>query len=57
MTKLDRMTNDEGMTKSEDRNSQYADDSFWNNDAESVIREEPVKQARLRFGRAHGAIR
>jgi four helix bundle protein len=34
------MTNDEGMTKSEDRNVR-AEDSFWDESAESMIREEP----------------
>ncbi|HEV3099465.1 MAG TPA: four helix bundle protein [Candidatus Udaeobacter sp.] len=34
-----RMTNDERMTKSKDRNG-YAEESFWN-EGEAVIREEP----------------
>jgi four helix bundle protein len=38
-----RMTNDEGMTKSEAQNPSRADDSFRNEDAEWVIREEPEK--------------
>jgi len=37
-----RMTNDETMTKSENR-STSADESFWYNDAESMVREEPAK--------------
>ena len=37
-----RMSNDETMTKSENRNTS-ADESFWYNDAESMVREEPVK--------------
>ena len=52
------MTNDEGMTKSEDR-STSADESFWYNDAESVVREEPAKplvydleERTARFGEA-----
>ena len=38
-----RMTNDEGMTKSEAQKPGSGDDSFWNGDAEWVIREEPEK--------------
>ena len=37
------MTNDEGMTKSEIQKPRTADGSFRNEDAESVIREEPGK--------------
>ena len=36
------MSNDETMTKSENR-SISADESFWYDDAESVVREEPAK--------------
>ena len=36
------MSNDETMTKSENRNIS-ADESFWYDDAESVVREEPTK--------------
>ena len=36
------MSNDETMTKSENRNTS-ADESFWYNDAESVVREELAK--------------
>ena len=36
------MSNDETMTKSENRNIS-ADESFWYDDAESVVREEPAK--------------
>ena len=46
------------MTKSENRNSS-ADESFWYNDAESMVREEPVKprvydleERTARFGEA-----
>ena len=39
-----RMTNDEGMTKSEAQKPGTADDSFWNGDTEWVIREEPEKK-------------
>jgi hypothetical protein len=35
--------NDEGMTKSEARNPCDADDSFWNQDTELVVREETEK--------------
>ena len=52
------MSNDETMTKSENRNTS-ADESFWYNDAESMIREEPVKprvydleERTARFGEA-----
>ena len=38
-----RMTNDEGIMKSEVQKPGSADDSFWNGDAEWVIREEPGK--------------
>ena len=38
-----RMTNDERMTKSEAQKPGSADDSFWNEDVEWVIREEPEK--------------
>jgi hypothetical protein len=38
-----RMSNDEGMTKSEARNPCNADDSFWNEDTELVVREETEK--------------
>jgi four helix bundle protein len=37
-----RMTNDELMTKSENRRAR-AEDSFWNDSAQSVVREEPHK--------------
>jgi len=53
-----RMSNDEGMTKSENRNTS-ADESFWYNDAESRVREEPEKprvydleERTARFGEA-----
>ena len=53
-----RMSNDETMTKSENRNTS-ADESFWYNDAESMVREEPVKprvydleERTARFGEA-----
>ena len=39
-----RMTNDEGMTKSEAQKPGSADDSFPNGDREWVIREEPEKK-------------
>ena len=39
-----QMTNDEGMTKSEAQKPGSADDSFWNEDTEWVIREEPEKK-------------
>ena len=51
-----RMSNDEGMTKSENRNTS-ADESFWYNHAESTVREEPEKPRVYDFGRAHSAIR
>jgi four helix bundle protein len=53
-----RMSNDETMTKSENRNTS-ADESFWYNGAESIVREEPVKprvydleERTARFGEA-----
>jgi four helix bundle protein len=53
-----RMSNDETMTKFENRNTS-ADESFWYNDAESMVREEPVKprvydleERTARFGEA-----
>jgi four helix bundle protein len=39
-----RMTNDQGMTKSENRTSR-AGDSFWNEPAESIVREKSEAQA------------
>jgi len=52
------MSNDETMTKSKNRNSS-ADESFWYDDAESVVREEPTKllvydleERTARFGEA-----
>jgi four helix bundle protein len=59
MTKHEcRMTNDETMTKSENRTTS-ADESFWYNDAESLVREEPAKprvydleERTARFGEA-----
>jgi four helix bundle protein len=52
------MSNDETMTTSENRNTR-ADDSFWSNDAESMVREEPAKlrvydleERTARFGEA-----
>jgi four helix bundle protein len=52
------MSNDETMTKSENRNIS-ADESFWYDDAESVVREEPAKplvydleERKARFGKA-----
>jgi four helix bundle protein len=52
------MTNDETMTESEKRNTS-ADESFWYDDAESVVREEPAKplvydleERTARFGEA-----
>jgi four helix bundle protein len=51
------MTNDEGMTKSKDRNSR-AEDSFWD-DGARLVREEPdakrvygLKERTARFGEA-----
>src|SRR5437667_12066352 len=51
------MTNDEGMTKSEDRNSR-AEDSFWD-DGAGLVREEPdakrvydLEERTARFGEA-----
>ena len=53
-----RMTNDERMTKSKDRKS-CAEDSFWNDHAELVVREEPeikrvydLEERAARFGEA-----
>ena len=53
-----RMSNDEGMTKPEDRNAR-AEDSFWDDGAESIIREEPetkpvydLEERTARFGEA-----
>jgi four helix bundle protein len=50
--------NDEGMTNSEDRKSS-AEDSFWNDHAELVVREEPktqrvydLEERTARFGEA-----
>jgi four helix bundle protein len=52
------MTNDEGMTKSENRTSR-AEDSFWNEHAESIVREESeaervydLEERTARFGEA-----
>ena len=53
------MSNDEGMTKSEAQNLCDADDSFWNEDTELVVREKPAKprvydleERTARFGEA-----
>jgi four helix bundle protein len=53
-----RMSNDETMTKSKKRNTS-ADESFWYNDAESMVREEPARarvydleERTARFGEA-----
>ena len=53
-----RMTNDEGMTKSENR-SAHTEDSFWDDGAESIVREEPemkpvydLEERTARFGEA-----
>jgi four helix bundle protein len=53
-----RMSNDETMTKSENR-TLGADEWFWYNDAESMVREEPAKprvydleERKARFGEA-----
>ena len=53
-----RMTNDETMTKSENR-ATSADELFWYNDSESIVREEPAKprvydleERTARFGEA-----
>jgi hypothetical protein len=53
-----RMTNAEGMTKSEDRNAR-AEDSFWDEGAESIVRDEPetkrdydLEERTARFGEA-----
>ncbi len=52
------MTNDEGMTKSEDRKSR-AEDLFWGASPDSVVREEPetervydLEERTARFGEA-----
>jgi hypothetical protein len=52
------MTNDERMTKSENRNAR-AEDSFWDDGAESIVREEPetkpgydLEERTARFGEA-----
>jgi len=52
-------TNDEGMTKSEDRNAARLEGSFWNANAESVVREKPqanrvydLEERTGRFGEA-----
>jgi hypothetical protein len=52
------MSNDETMTKSENRNTS-ADESFWYNHAESTVREEPerprvydLEERTARFGEA-----
>jgi four helix bundle protein len=52
-----RMTNDEGMTKSEAQNSGNVDDSFRNEDAEWVVRDKPennrvygLEERTARFG-------
>ncbi|HTH18697.1 MAG TPA: four helix bundle protein [Candidatus Udaeobacter sp.] len=54
-----RMSNDEGMTKSEAQNLRDADDSFWNEDTELVVREKPARprvydleERTARFGEA-----
>ena len=50
--------NDELMTKSEARNPSDADDLFWNEDTELIVREEPAKsvcdleERTARFGEA-----
>jgi four helix bundle protein len=53
-----RMTNDEGMTKSEERNGR-GEDSFWGDSIKSVVREEPgtgrvfdLKERTASFGEA-----
>jgi hypothetical protein len=53
-----QMTNDERMTKSEDRKSR-AEDSFWDDGAEWIVREEPetkrvydLEERTARFGEA-----
>ena len=53
------MSNDEGMTKSEAQNLRDADDSFWNEDTELVVREKPARprvydleERTARFGEA-----
>ena len=54
-----RMSNDEGMTKSKAQNLRDADDSFWNEDTELVVREKPARprvydleERTARFGEA-----
>ncbi len=53
-----RMTNDEGMTKSEAQKPDSADDLFWNEEAEWVIREPEknrvydLEERTARFGEA-----
>jgi four helix bundle protein len=54
----DRMTNVEGMTKSENRNA-GGEDSFWDENTEPVVREEPetkrvydLEERTARFGEA-----
>jgi four helix bundle protein len=54
----DRMTNVEGMTKSENRNAS-GEDSFWDENTEPVVREEPetkrvydLEERTARFGEA-----
>ena len=53
-----RMSNDERMTKSENR-SAHTEDSFWDDSAESIVREEPeikpvydLEERTARFGEA-----
>jgi len=53
-----RMSNDERMTKSENR-SAHTEDSFWDDGAESIVREEPemksvydLEERAARFGEA-----
>ena len=53
-----RMSNDERMTKSENR-SAHTEDSFWDDGAESIVREEPemkpvydLEERTARFGEA-----
>jgi four helix bundle protein len=53
-----RMTNDEGMTKSKDRDV-YAEDTFWNDREMPLVREEPetkrvydLEERTARFGEA-----
>ena len=54
-----RMSNDEIMTKSEKPKQLVPTKSFWNDDAESVVREEPsetrvydLEERTARFGEA-----